>query len=1465
MNGLVSVGVNSSVIEQGQGIHHEFIKNAIPDWLSQTSLQRVRDLKNSPKVVPEWVKGAASHEHGALKLAAETGWHAQNAVDKLLDGLQDIHSFAEPLLRKALKDQFGIDEEVRETHLRIYYLVKFPTGKLNVGDAVHSRTVSLLEAAIHNFSRHEELLADSAFISRPDARGHFEKKSINSEITIDQFKALCRKLDIGARYTRHLKKYLLPVDGVAQKTLERKIVSSQKSALATAAHVALMKKDISEAGYLTVRGMLEGSKNLKLDGLPVRFYHLTILDTRLTGIVLIAPDLDAAKADSRRVIAYVPHDPEHPLKEYVSPKAFALELTRQLRDNRPASSASAMSYQQFFSRFVGHGERGHFFAALNAKLSPVTYHGPEWGTNLPAWRETPADNPRLHFNVVLFDEDIEHRFDGDVWVYLFQEQLSKILGDGRRLAISTEDADLSERWEWIDNLGKILADILNAALTVAALFVPVVGELMMGYMIYQFATEVVEGVVDLAEGLYEESAEHLIGCVESLIQLGQFGTGIAIGKEVLLPRLSALIEGSSLVTLPDGEQRLWTQNLDPYRQQNPGLTADSKPDASGLYPHHGKQFLRIDTDHFELGKDPQTGKHRIRHPSRSDAYQPRVESNGDGIFVMEGEQPHAWDDQTLMKRLGWSAEGLEDVYADIRTVSRADAGAIRRMYANNESVIPLLKDTVARFRIDREIHTFIENIGSSRAQDYLKADPLFQFELLDGLWPGEAIELAGADGRVLKVIGRMSSTPVRVSPEGLIDGDLLKTLLSHLDDAEIKTLMNDEFGVPPSAPEVNAKRLRSALARLASERKSSLFDTRYRSIERATTAEAQVIQGQLKNLPGAVAQELVAIATPAERQELGFGRVPERLLNQGRWALQEIRVSRAYEGFYLDSVENTDTIRLALHSLENLPGWNPEVSIELHEYRYGGRQLDRIGNADATIRRTVVENENGTYQPCDEQGNALHSASDFYTSILQALADAERNGLNIHIGEGLKLKEALRDHALKPYRLTKVLADMPALKPATYDPSVMRLRGGNPGAEGELAQLLEIAELCPDFIEAAFHPDIPSLDRYAYIRGLKLIYETCPESYFASLGDALTDASSTGSWDANQQVVNSIESLPDLQKLMLPEQFDALVGRLFTEEGLVPLTEVERNLGANARNLEQTGRTDEYQSLQRAVRENTVQPVEALIELRDGLYGEVMSSLEPVEVSPQVMADLQLAQRAIYRTKELIPLSGNQLPSIWQRGGSAIAKIKGLRQLDLEEGGFTAQLTIAEHARKAIEIKGGNCSENSKVTFSILASQPRTSRIHIVRATEFDHQYVVIGDDLNNPAALVVADSWPEFPAAHTADKGHFTFELPAIETLEPGPAVADYDFIHDTPPGQATLPQVSKENTIRQIKINKLYQKGAYSQFTSLKKPGSTFNVPGEVPVSFEQVPASVIEQRVAAYKEYVEAFKEFLTGQAE
>jgi hypothetical protein len=1419
--------------------------------------------------IPQWSKEASSALHSRLKKTMVASWEAQNHVDRMLGELQDVYAFAEPLLHEALKRQYGVDIDVRNTYLKLFSPAKLSPWAHNITGGVSSRTVSMLDAALHNFALNEVLLSDSQFISRPDELGRFEILDIRNKVSIEQFKAVCRELDIGARYKEHLESYLRPTDGLAKGVVQHRIIKSQKAALSAAMDWALMRKDISANGYRLVKGITEGVKGLKLEGIPVRYYHLTMLDTRLHGIVLIAGDLDAAGA-GRRLIAYVPNDPDHPLKEYASLGEFALELTRQLRDAGQAPTRDGLpnrrSYQQFFSRFVAHQQRGHFFAELNSKLVVITRHEKEWGVDLPVWRETAVDNPRLRFGTLKFEEDSETRFNGDLWVYLYQVQQNKILNDAREMVISTADADRMERWAWFDNLEKMLSDVLNAALLVVTPFVPFLGEAMMAYMVYQLVSEVVEGVVDLAEGVYLEGAEHLIGFAESLIQLGTFGAGMKLGSEVVLPKLSSFIEGSKPVTLANGDKRLWGQNLEAY-QRDLMLSADSKPDDQWLHRHEGKPILNLDTRYFELNKDPQTGKHRVQHPARPDAYQPVVESNGEGAFVIEGEQPHLWDDDTLMARLGQSMKGLADAYGDIRTVSRSDVNAIRRMYVDKERALPLLSDTVTRFRIDHDIQTFIEQIGSDHPQDYLKADPAFQFRLLDGVWPGRAIELVGADGQVLEVIGRADASPVRIRKDRLIDGDLLKTLLAHLDQAETKTLMNNEFGAPVLAAEVNARQLRLELAKLAKNRRTGLFEARYRQLENARSAKSALvrnIQDRVPDLPGTVAQELLAIASPEELQDIARAKLSDRLENLARWALRDVRSARAYEGLHLKSVDNPDTRRLALHSLENLPGWNPDVRIDVHRFELGGALLDSIGKEDAAIRRTIVEREDLTFQAYDDEGNALNAGSDFYSSILQALPDAERNALNIHIGQGRQLKEAIRNRALKPYRLLKVLTDLPVLDPLTFDPQVMRLRGGAPTGEGEAVVLQAIGDLYPEHVAGAFGSSVSSYAKYDYLRGLKLIKDNF-EEHFSSLRQALYNANTAEDAQANANVVQSIEALPDLKRLMLDEQFKSLIEQMFTRDGLIPLPESERNLAINARNLERTGRTDEYQALLRSVRENAVTPSPELADLRsygEWLSSDVVTSDEPIEVSPPIMENLKMAQRAICRTKELIPLSGNQLPSMWEKGGSAIAKIKGLRELNLEEGGFTAKLTIAEAARKAIEIKGGNCSENSKVTFSILASQPRTSSIHIVKASDFDHQYVVIGD-LDNPGTLVVADSWPEFPAAHLASKGYFEFEMPPVETLAPGPAVSEYNFINEAPPGPATLPVVSETNTFRQIKMNKLYTSGAYAQWTSLKELGQTYRVEDGTPVSFERLPASVIENRVEAYRNYLKAFDDILRAQ--
>jgi Leucine-rich repeat (LRR) protein len=60
------------------------------------------------------------------------------------------------------------------------------------------------------------------------------------------------------------------------------------------------------------------------------------------------------------------------------------------------------------------------------------------------------------------------------------------------------------------------------------------------------------------------------------------------------------------------------------------------------------------------------------------------------------------------------------------------------------------------------------------------------------------------------------------------------------------------------------------------------------------------------------------------------------------------------------------------------------------------------------------------------------------------MPDSERTALNLNIGEGERLKQLIRQHALSRDALRTLLVQHPELKP-TYDPKVMRLLGGGDG------------------------------------------------------------------------------------------------------------------------------------------------------------------------------------------------------------------------------------------------------------------------------------------------------------------------------------------------------------------------------------------------------------------------------------
>lgn len=1014
-------------VNADKGRHYEFIKSAVNDNFKTATVSRGLALAASPLKIQSWYTTAPSPYLLRLAIANLKAWGSQNRVDHLL-AKTDLHAFAEPLLKASIKERHGIEPDVKRTFLRLYLPKDEPWYAIDVSKGVVTRTVSLLDAALHNFASSETVGDGSDYISQPDARGLFDVLPIKGAMPISQFQTLCRDLDIGAQYKKHLESYLLPGEPLAEAVLQHKVSESQKDALAVAAHLALIKEDIQYDTYKMLLSLAEGSPQLLLNGRAMQCSDLSLLGTRLTGVLVLTHAV-TDKRGIRRLIVYVPHDPDHPLKEYDSLKAFRDELTRQLRDDR-LSESTGQTYRQFFSQFVDQQQRGHFFAELEQRLFIVRYHASQDPSDpLPPWHKVAVENPNLQFGRV--------KLQGDYWRHAYQQKLDKILNDAREIAVSTADTDSNARWAWWDNFKKILSDIFNVALLIATPFVPGLGELMMAYTAYQLTSDVIEGIVDLAEGLWQEAAGHVISVVTDIIQLAAFTAGAQIG-EAFRVKLSPLVDDMKPVRLPDGKASLWHPDLSPYERNELMLPPDARPDRHGLHQYGDETVLPLEGKLYcvEKPSPPATSNtHRIKHPRRANAYQPKIEHNGHGAWRHELETPQDWSNETLMRRLGHSVERFSPTQLEqVRISSGTDHSALRQMHIDNSPPPPLLADAVKRFSAYDDAVTASADIRGGRPID---PQAVWLEPLLTALpgWPdGKALEVfadASLSGHSRKY-GDPQAAPadtLSISLGDLNAGRLPDRLADFLTDRELHNLLGHEV-----VRADRASALRNRLADAVDERRGAVSRHVYRALERPDKADIRIVRQTFPELPLPLAEKLLAQARSTELQRIADEqRLPLRLKTQARELDFEASAARAYDGFYHDELMTADTERLALNTLRLNTDTFADLRLEVRDGSYDGTLRCSVGPDDASTVRRLIRDEHGRYEVLDVHNKKLHDADDFHESILHAVPAETLPAVGYQRGQGRPLKLWIMEQAEPPAQRRTALAEPPIRPEATIE------------------------------------------------------------------------------------------------------------------------------------------------------------------------------------------------------------------------------------------------------------------------------------------------------------------------------------------------------------------------------------------------------------------------------------------------
>ncbi|MGB3126035.1 MAG: NEL-type E3 ubiquitin ligase domain-containing protein [Pseudomonas sp.] len=1022
-------------------IHRDYLERVSPAWLVNATPQRRAQLKDGPVTLPDEYLQASAQQRQALQEKFTASFTAQSALDKAMASLQDIDSFAAPLLTKALQAQFNVTLDVNTTLLQLNKTIEAGVFGIDIG-SFEALRLPLLQAALHNFEAREcqpgAFHASSGFLTQ--AVGAQKVETLNTSLTVAQFTGLCRSLDIGGQYQRYLKDYLQPTDTVAAQLLRDTFIGARKADLAASAELALLQKHIEPADYRMIVSVINGEKNPWMGKKQVWFSDLGLMKKRMTGCVVFQICEKYRYTDE--LILYVPHDPHHPLKRYTPEQMKALFKQRfTAHDQPPADDGSPTTYQRFFSQFVAYGDRpyyfseltedapkastagslGHYVPLLNELAKGISPFGEVAGIKeLPPVaraRQRPNPDPFLNPGGLLHKGRGLWAENPDLWDYLYEQHRDKLIADARSHAVPTAEVDARVRSE---KLARLL-NIGLLALNVASMFVPVLGEVMMGVMAAQLLQETFEGALEWTEGDRRAAKAHLLDVAENLAFLAVMaGVGKGLATYAAAKPVP-LIEGLDPVTLPNGQERLSKANVSAY-ESPVTLPADIRANAQGQYVYAGKTYIRQSGKVYEKTFDETLGCWRIKHPTDSEAYQPRLSHNGAGAWRHALERPLTWDRTTLMRRLGPVADGFSDEQLlRIADISGTSDDALRKMHLDNALPPAPLTDTMRLFKADAEVAQVIEQVSTGEAVD---ARYLYTLPLVTELprWPvGRVLEVfegAGLTGpsqrygveRLFR--GVKLKPPIRVSRADVLSSQLPAQILAALDESEITGLLGSEAA---RVIEHRPAEFRKQLAEHARAREPALFESLYKGTDARDPTVAK-LQRLYPGLSAPAAQRALAEAGAEQLARLrDTGRVPLALQENLQGHVQQGRLGHAYAGLHMDNMLSADSKRLALHTLSKLPGWTDALRLEVREGDITGDLLDSIGSPAATQRKYLVK-QGPRYQAFNERGEALNSVAregdNFFASLMHALPDDARQALGLpQVSQSLELRRAIIDYA----------------------------------------------------------------------------------------------------------------------------------------------------------------------------------------------------------------------------------------------------------------------------------------------------------------------------------------------------------------------------------------------------------------------------------------------------------------------
>lgn len=598
--------------------------------------------------LPAWLTAAPLHTLYALHESQRRQQQLQQQLHDLLAQLTPVDVFAAPLLQHALQLQHQLTLDVRQAKLRRRTLQRFPSHIAYVPDGVKEQVYehSLLQSALHNFTEAETFT--SAIMQGTEV---LDATGQPCQLSPKAFFTLCRSLDLGGQYQAYLRAQLAP-DGEAGRLLEALIEEGLRANLEAALRLSLVNGEIAQHAYEHCAALVALFSSAAFSASGLRPMQLRVFGQRVRGAVAFeVTHQEAAGAVFEGILCWIPDDPQGPLTWYATWDVLYLTLGKQFR---------LPGYVKFFQRFIGARDLQAYVRALDKALKATD-------------RDVPVELDGRH-------EAIER----PLFEYLRKQQIDTLLDNAKVHAVPTAEVDAQVR----DRRLHFYLSFALDALGLASFALPLLALPLLGITALQVADEVYEGYADWRLGDRQGALEHLYAVAETVAM-----TAVNVGAGAASHRLARVDQVDALVPVltDEGALKLCDPDL-------PGYAVRHRGDVGSLVAAQGAEWVRTSLASHLTSVDVNTLQRRIRHPLRSNAYAPLLESNGAGSWQHSLETPAEWHGPGQLFR-DLKAEWADLDEPSIHSVMRAtgfNEDQLRRLHVDHAPPPARLLDALQR-------------------------------------------------------------------------------------------------------------------------------------------------------------------------------------------------------------------------------------------------------------------------------------------------------------------------------------------------------------------------------------------------------------------------------------------------------------------------------------------------------------------------------------------------------------------------------------------------------------------------------------------------------------------------------------------------------------------------------------------------------------------------------------------------